>query len=190
MMHDARRLLQDTYWQPGPNCAPFGQLPKLTDRKNGVVVAQSAAIAVYAARLTELDGGADLKAYANTLQYIELEQELMQHCGKALYTGEAGTKEREQAWVAAKEHIDERLAYVVANLGENRFIFPGSTTPTAADFAVAVCTWFLSSPALWGGAVKDAFPALARHLNDVIASNPKVGEVLAEMDEWEAYYKI
>ena len=78
--------------------APFGQLPLLTDKKNGVVMAQSAAIAIYAARIAGLDGGTDLKEYANTLQYIELEQELMQACGKALYTGEEGSKERAEAW--------------------------------------------------------------------------------------------
>ena len=181
--------LKDTYWQ-GPDRAPFGQLPKLTDRKNGVVMAQSAAVAAYAARITGLDGGTDLKVYANTLQYIELEQELMQHCGKALYEGEAGSKEREQAWASAKEKIDERLHYVVENLRGNRFIHPGATAPTAADFAIAVSTWFLSSPALWGAGFKAAFPALEQHLADVIASNPRVAEVLAEMDAWEAYYKI
>ena len=179
--------------------APFGQLPLLTDKKNGVVMAQSAAIAIYAARIAGLDGGTDLKEYANTLQYIELEQELMQACGKALYTGEEGSKERAEAWAAARSKIDEKLARVVTNLGEKRFIHTGTAVPGAADYAIAVCTWFLSSPSLWGEhhrcickreSIKAAFPALQRHLNDVIAHNPKVAKVLAEMDTWEAYDKI
>ena len=166
--------------------APFGQLPVLTDSANDVVLAQSAAIAAYAARLTGLEGSG-LKGYARTMQYIELEQEIMQTCGKALYTGEKGSVERQQAWEDAKRKVWEKLAKVSDNLGSGVFF---TESPEAADFAVAVITWFVSSSGLWASEVHSAFPKLADHYKVLRDRFPLAASTFDEMETWEAYYVI
>ena len=165
--------------------APFGQLPFLEDKNNGVSMAQSAAIVAYAARVTGLEGG-NLVRYSETLMYSELEAELMAFCGKALYTGEKGSAERTAAWEDAKKKVDVKLARVEKNLGANQFI--GATEkPMAADYAIANLTWFLSLPSLWPS-IKAEFPKLSSHFDAVVGSNPAAAETFKEMEQWEAYY--
>lgn len=171
--------------------ATFGQLPFLTDDINNVALSQSAAIATYAARISGLDGldvGRGLREWSKTLEYIELDAELMQFCGKALYTGEDGSKERADAWATAKLKVTEKLALVVRNLGQNTFLC--GSKPLAADFAVANLLWFLSSASLWGQELKQQFPKLNEHFDALVKACPEAQKVFAEMDNWPAYYKI
>jgi glutathione S-transferase len=170
--------------------SPFGQLPCLTDSANGVVMAQSAAIAAYASRIAHLDG-ADLHGYAQTLQYIELEQEIMQFCGKALYTGDKGSTERSQAWEIAKTKVWEKLAKVSSALEKKgaRFLVDAER-PLAADFAVAVIVWFLSSSSLWGSEIFESFPVLSQHYKSVREATVVAAQTFEEMDTWEPYYVI
>lgn len=171
--------------------APFGQLPVLVDRANDVVIAQSAAVAVYAARLTNLDGlSINLKTYANSLQYIELESELMTICGKALYTGESGSIERGAAWKDAKSKIDKLLLCVVRNLGTLRFLNEGLNEPTAADLALFSAMMLLTSASLWGDSLFQKFPTLRQHYAECLTVRPELAEVAEEISSWEPYYKF
>ena len=168
--------------------APFGQVPLLFDQEHQVVMAQSAGIAVYAARLAGLDGGADLRVYSQVLQYIELEAELSSFLGKAFYTGAAGSPERTAAWDEAKKKIDIKLQRVVANLGANPWLVSGASSASAADFALATALWLLSQPDLWP-TLREEYPALAAHSDRLLYAYPAAAEVYAEMNAWEAYYK-
>ena len=62
--------------------------------------------------------------------------------------------------------------------------------PEAADFAIAVITWFCSQKSLWGQEVIDAFPVLAHHYRSIRDSIPAATQTFDEMDTWEAYYVI
>ena len=165
--------------------APFGQLPFLEDKNNGVSMAQSAAIVAYAARVAGLEGD-NIVRYSETLMYLELEAELMAFCGKALYTGEKGSAERTAAWEDAKKKVDVKLARVVKNFGSNQFI-GGTEKPFAADFAIANLTWFLSLPSLWPS-IKEEYPKLVSHFDAVVSAFPAAAETFKEMEQWEAYY--
>jgi len=167
--------------------SPFGQLPYLVDHKRNVTLAQSAAICVYAARVSKLDGGDDFAIYASALQYIELEYEICIGLGRALYTGAKGSKEREEAFVKAKKNSDARLGYVVKNLGSHKFLSGTHETPLADDYAVASLFWLLTLPSLYPD-VATQFPELASHFQRVCKANPVAQQTFDEMSKWETYF--
>ena len=168
------------------DAAPFGQLPVLHDRAHGVVLAQSAGISVYAARLTGLDGGQDLQTYAQVLQYIELEAELSSFLSRALYTGELPTSpERVAAWAEAKKKIDVKLDRVVALLGSREWL---AAAPSAADFALATSFWLLTQPDLFPE-LKGQYPPLVAHTERLLTLYPEAAAAYTEMNAWEVYYK-
>lgn len=167
--------------------APFGQLPVFFDRTKGVVMAQSAGIAIYVARICGLDGGSNLRAYSQVLQFIELEAELSSFIGRALYTGESGSDARKAAWEEAKKKIDVKLERVVSILGSNDWL-SSISSPSAADFAVATILWLLSQPDLWPE-LPSEFPALAAHSKRLLEVYPEASATFEEMNQWEAYYK-
>lgn len=166
--------------------APFGQLPILFDEANGVSMAQSSAIAIYCARLAGLDGKGDLRLYADCLQYIELEHELTQFLGRALYTGEKGSPERTKAWADAKTKIATKLDRATANLGEKKWI-SGSEAPTAADYALATILWLVSLPTLFPE-LQAEYAALNQHYKRVLEVSPAAAKCYEAMATWEQYY--